>query len=111
MKVDEKLLCELFLCRKYTWNRAAGENLTVVPHCPNQFQGLKFQLFFVFSSKFLELEMQYYYLRFYTAESRPGEECLMRFQEFSIFPTQVSRPMKLGKLTRNCLFGCFCCHF
>ena len=33
------LLCELFICRKCTWNRAAGENLTFVPHLPNQFQG------------------------------------------------------------------------
>ena len=26
------LLCEPFPCRKYTWNRPAGENLTVVPY-------------------------------------------------------------------------------
>ena len=32
------LPCELFLCRQYTWNRAAGENLTVVLYYPNQFQ-------------------------------------------------------------------------
>lgn len=35
------LLSEIFLCRKCTWNRAAGENLTFVPHFPNQFQGLE----------------------------------------------------------------------
>ena len=34
---DKVLLCELYLCRKYMWNRPAGENLTVVPSCPNQF--------------------------------------------------------------------------
>ena len=28
----------LHICRKYTQNRAAGENLTVVPYCLNQFQ-------------------------------------------------------------------------
>ena len=36
--VDKTLLCEFSLCRKYTWNRTAGENFTVVPYCPNQSQ-------------------------------------------------------------------------
>ena len=36
------LLSELFLCSKYTWNRAADENLTVFPYCPNQFQGSEY---------------------------------------------------------------------
>ena len=39
MNEDKILLCELFLCRKYITDRAAGENLTFVPYCPNQFQG------------------------------------------------------------------------
>ena len=37
-----------------------------------------FQLFFAFSSKFLEPEIEYCYVRFYTAESRPEGEHLLR---------------------------------
>ena len=36
-KEEKILICELYLSRKYTWNKAAGENLAVVPYCPNQF--------------------------------------------------------------------------
>ena len=76
MNEDKILLCELFLCRKYTTDRAAGENLTFVTYCPNQFQGTEnskkwmnffhviFQLFFGFTRKILKLEMGYSYLRF-----------------------------------------------
>ena len=35
---DKILICELFLSIKCTWTRAAGENFTVVPYYPNQFQ-------------------------------------------------------------------------
>lgn len=50
--------------------------------------------------------MGYCYLRFYTAESRPGEERLLKIQELTIFPAPVSSSMKQGKLPKNYLFGC-----
>ena len=82
------LLWEIFPCRKYTWNRAVTVNVTVVFHCRNQFQRLEkkkkktetfnFQLHFAFSSKFLELEMGCCYIRFYTGDSRPWTEYLLK---------------------------------
>ena len=48
--------------------------------------------------------MEHCYLRFCTAEGRPGGECLLKFQEFSLIQTLVSRPMKLGKIAQNLFF-------
>ena len=39
---------------------------------------LSFLVIFCICSEFLELEIGYYYLRYYTAESRPGGEHLQK---------------------------------
>ena len=52
--------------------------------------------------------MGYYYLKFYTAESRPGEGHLMEIQEFIILPILVSRPIKQGKIVQKlCLVASY----
>ena len=84
---DRTLLCELFLCRKYRYCRVACKNLTVVPDCLNQSIGPKiyycyFQLFFAFSSKFLELEIGHSFPRFYAAKIRLGGKHLLNFPYF-----------------------------
>ena len=107
---DKILLCELFLCSKMEWNRAASEILTVL-YCPNQFEGpensniwLRIVIFIFF----------FCYLRYCTAESRPGGEHLLKISE--IF--HISNPsFQVHETRKNCLkfvslvVFYFCCHF
>ena len=63
-----------------------------------------FQLFFAFSSLFLEIEMGCYYLRFYTAESRHAGGHLLEFSRIFLYSHTGLQAHETGK---NCLFGRF----